>query len=121
MDLHFTNLLIVVAAGFTAPLALGFVPGLRLPSVVLELIPVILLASLFVIAVVVGLTVVGVEHSRRVRQVLVTLQDTTAQIRIRGAFVLLIGFVALAASLGLEVILGAFMAGALLSLIDRDG
>ena len=51
---------------------------------------------------------------------LVRLQDTTAQIRVRGAFVLLIGFVALAENVGLEVILGAFAAGALLSLIDRD-
>jgi Kef-type K+ transport system membrane component KefB len=48
------------------------------------------------------------------------LQDTTAQIRVRGAFLLLIGFVALAESLGLEVILGAFLAGAVLTLVDRD-
>ena len=52
--------------------------------------------------------------------VLRRLQDTTAQIRVRGAFVLLIGFVALAENVGLEVILGAFIAGAILSLIDRD-
>src|SRR5919198_4847924 len=38
MELHFTNLLIVVAAGFAAPFALGFFPGLRLPSIVLELV-----------------------------------------------------------------------------------
>ena len=30
MELHFTNLLIVVAAGFGAPFALGFLPKLRL-------------------------------------------------------------------------------------------
>ena len=48
------------------------------------------------------------------------LQDTTAQIRVRAAFVLLIGFTALADSVGFETILGAFAAGALLSLIDRD-
>jgi Kef-type K+ transport system membrane component KefB len=48
------------------------------------------------------------------------LQDTTAQIRVRAAFVLLIGFTALADQVGLETILGAFAAGALLSLIDRD-
>jgi Kef-type K+ transport system membrane component KefB len=52
--------------------------------------------------------------------VLARLQDTTAQIRVRAAFVLLIGFVALAGKLGLEVILGAFIAGAIVSLIDRD-
>src|SRR3954471_22536652 len=38
MDLHFTNLLIVVAVGFAAPLALGFFPRVRLPSVVLEIV-----------------------------------------------------------------------------------
>ena len=48
------------------------------------------------------------------------LQDTTAQIRVRAAFLLLIGFTALAANVGLETILGAFAAGALLSLLDRD-
>lgn len=47
-------------------------------------------------------------------------QDSTAQIRIRGAFLLLVGFAAMAGHLGLEVILGAFVAGALLSLLDRD-
>jgi Kef-type K+ transport system membrane component KefB len=51
---------------------------------------------------------------------LVRLQDTTAQIRVRGAVLLMIGFVALAESFGLEAILGAFAAGAILSLVDRD-
>jgi Kef-type K+ transport system membrane component KefB len=259
VELHFTNLLIVVAAGFAAPFALGFFPGLRLPSIVLELVlgivlgpavlgwvhvddpvqvmsviglaillflagleiefmklrgrvlrvtltgfvlsfgvalaiglvlkgtgvvkqpvflavllsatslgvlvPVlkdsgqisstfgqlviaassiadfgavillsllfskdststatkaILLGGLFVVAALVGLAIAGVEHSQRIRDVLERLQDTTAQIRVRGAFVLMIGLVALASSLGLEVILGAFLAGALLTLIDQD-
>src|SRR5215211_4029805 len=48
------------------------------------------------------------------------LQDTTAQIRVRGAMVLLIAFAAVAEKLGLETILGAFMAGAVLTLVDRD-
>lgn len=62
----------------------------------------------------------GLERSMRLSAALVRLQDTTAQIRVRGAFLLLAGFVALAESLGLEVILGAFTAGAILSLVDRD-
>ena len=62
----------------------------------------------------------GAGRSRRLSAALLRLQDTTAQIRVRGAFLLLVGFVALAESLGLEVILGAFLAGALLSLVDRD-
>jgi Kef-type K+ transport system membrane component KefB len=65
-------------------------------------------------------TLMRAEHSMAISRVLVRLQDTTAQIRVRGAFVLLIGFAALAENLGLETILGAFAAGALLSLIDRD-
>ena len=53
-------------------------------------------------------------------RVLRRLQDTTAQIRVRAAFLLLIGFTALAEKVGFETILGAFAAGALLSLLDRD-
>jgi len=37
-DIHFTGLFIVMAIAFAAPLLLGFVPALRLPSVVLELV-----------------------------------------------------------------------------------
>ncbi len=81
---------------------------------------VVLLGGLFVVAVVVALAIAGVEHSRRLKDVLRRLQDTSAQIRVRGAFVLLIGLVALAGELGLEVILGAFIAGAIISLVDQD-
>ena len=53
-------------------------------------------------------------------RVLRRMQDTTAQIRVRAAFLLMIGFTAVAERVGLETILGAFAAGALLSLLDRD-
>jgi Kef-type K+ transport system membrane component KefB len=66
------------------------------------------------------LAVRSAEHSRRLHDDLVRLQDTSAQIRVRAALVLLVGFAALAESLGLEVILGAFIAGAIVSLVDRD-
>jgi Kef-type K+ transport system membrane component KefB len=56
----------------------------------------------------------------RIRDDLVRLQDTTAQIRVRAALVLFVGFAALAHELGLEVILGTFIAGAIVSLVDRD-
>jgi len=51
---------------------------------------------------------------------LLRLQDTTAQIRVRGAFVLLMVFSILAQRFGLEAILGTFLAGMLLKLADRD-
>jgi Kef-type K+ transport system membrane component KefB len=52
--------------------------------------------------------------------VLVRLQDTTAQIRVRGAFLLLLGFSVVAQRFGLEAILGTFIVGAMLKLADRD-
>ena len=38
MTLDFTNLALVAAVAFAAPLALGLVPSLRLPAIVLELV-----------------------------------------------------------------------------------
>jgi Kef-type K+ transport system membrane component KefB len=81
---------------------------------------VLLLTGLVLASVLVVLAIAEVDHSRRLRATLRRLQDTTAQIRVRGAFLLLIGLTALAASLGLEVILGAFIAGAVLTMVDRD-
>jgi len=81
---------------------------------------ILLLGGLFAAAVLMALAIAEIEHSRTIRATLRRLQDTTAQIRVRGAFVLMIGLVALATNLGLEVILGAFIAGAILTLIDRD-
>jgi len=80
----------------------------------------LLLGALFALAAAVFFAVKGAERSRRLRDDLVRLQDTTAQIRVRASLVLLVGFAALAESLGLEVILGAFIAGAIVSLVDRD-
>ena len=76
------------------------------------------LFGLFVLAV--GVAVLGAERSMRVSATLLRLQDTTAEIRIRGAFLLLAVFAVLADRLGLEAILGAFLAGAILKLVDRD-
>jgi Kef-type K+ transport system membrane component KefB len=59
-------------------------------------------------------------HSMRLGDVLTALQDTTAEIRVRLAVVLLVGFVAMAERFGLESILGAFLAGAVVALVDRD-
>jgi Kef-type K+ transport system membrane component KefB len=80
----------------------------------------LLIGSLLALAAVVLLAVRGAERSMRIRANLLRLQDTTAQIRVRGAMVLLVGFAAIAESLGLEAILGAFAAGAILTLLDSD-
>jgi Kef-type K+ transport system membrane component KefB len=81
----------------------------------------LLLLGLFAaLAVVTVVALSRLGRSLRLNAVLVRLQDTTAEIRVRMAVVLLIGFVAVAENLGLETILGAFLAGAILNLVDRD-
>lgn len=79
-----------------------------------------LLVTFLAFVATVGLVIIGAERSQRISQVLLGLQETTAEIRVRGAFALLMLFAALAARFGLEAILGAFLAGATLKLLDRD-
>lgn len=81
----------------------------------------VLLLVLFVgLVVVVAVAASLSSRSMRLGDVLVRLQDTTAEIRVRGAMVLLMAFVVFAEKFGLESILGAFMAGAAVGLVDRD-
>jgi Kef-type K+ transport system membrane component KefB len=80
----------------------------------------ILLGGFAVLAVLLGFALARAGHSRRISEALLRLQDTTAEIRVRGAILLLVGMSALAELLGLEVILAAFIAGAILKLVDRD-
>ena len=80
----------------------------------------VLLGGFGLLVVAIGVAIVGAQRSMRLTDALVRLQDTSAQIRVRAAFVLLVGFVVLADRLGLEAILGAFMAGAIVQLVDRD-
>jgi Kef-type K+ transport system membrane component KefB/Trk K+ transport system NAD-binding subunit len=53
----------------------------------------------------------------RVRQLVDDLSQVTVQIKVRGAIAILMAFVVMATLLGLELILGAFMAGMIISLI----
>lgn len=76
----------------------------------------------FVLAV--ALIIFTLSRHRRsmpISRVLTKLQDTTAQIRVRGSMLLLLILVVLAGQFGLETILGAFIAGAIVSVLDRDG
>lgn len=80
----------------------------------------ILLGGFALVAALLGVALAGAGRSMRISDTLLRLQDTTAEIRVRGAMLLLIGMSALAEHLGLEVILAAFLAGAILKLVDRD-
>src|SRR5215468_6137163 len=81
---------------------------------------VVVLGAFAGLVAVTGLAVSGAARSRRLGRVLVRLQDTTAEIRVRFAVLLLVGFTVLAERFGLESILGAFLAGAIVGLVDRD-
>jgi len=80
----------------------------------------VLLTAFGVFVLAAGAAIFAAEHSMRVSVTFMKLQDTTAEIRVRSAFLLLIVFVVLASKFGLEAILGAFLAGATLKLLDRD-
>jgi Kef-type K+ transport system membrane component KefB len=80
----------------------------------------VLLVAFVAVVAATWFTVRAAGRSMRLGEVLVRLQDTTAEIRIRFAVVLLVAFTALAERFGLESILGAFLAGAVVSLVDRD-
>jgi Kef-type K+ transport system membrane component KefB len=80
----------------------------------------VLLGALVALSVAVAVVVRGAERSASIRADLLRLQDTTAQIRVRAAFLLFAGFAAVAERLGLEVILGTFIAGLLISVVDPD-
>ncbi len=80
----------------------------------------ILLGLFATLVVVTAVSISLTGRSMRLTDVVLRLQDSTAEIRVRAAVTLLIAFVVLAERFGLESILGAFMAGAAVGLLDRE-
>jgi len=79
-----------------------------------------LLGGLLALSAVVAAALTRVGRSMRLSAELVRLQDTSAQIRVRGAVALLAVLVWFAQRLGLELILGAFLAGVVVKIADKD-
>jgi len=79
------------------------------------------LGCFVLLAIGVSAVVLRAERSKTLSALLVRLSDSTAQIRVRGAWTLLAAFVALAVEgLGLSTILGAFIAGVVIRILDPD-
>lgn len=81
------------------------------------------LVVLVLAVLVVALFAVRAGRSERLNDALFRLQDSSSQIRIRVAVALLLSLLVVTNDLGLDAILGAFLAGALLSVLtdpDRD-
>jgi Kef-type K+ transport system membrane component KefB len=81
---------------------------------------VLLLALLLAVVAVATVALIRAEHSMRVTALIERLADTTAQIRVRLAVLALVGLAVVADRLGFEAILGAFLAGLLLRLVDAE-
>lgn len=79
-----------------------------------------LLALFFALVVVLGLVLAGARTSGALRGAIARMHRTSAQISVRIAFLLLAVLVFFAGRFGLEVVLGAFLGGAMVSLLDRD-
>jgi Kef-type K+ transport system membrane component KefB len=80
----------------------------------------LLLSLLGVLVVLVVIATLRIERSTWITGMLDRLADTSAQIRIRLSMLLVVGLGAVATHLGFEAILGAFIAGAILRLVDTD-
>jgi len=74
--------------------------------------------ALLVVVVALGLT--RIERSPRFAHALAREGETSAQLGVRVAMLVLAVFVALSSNLGFEAVLGAFVAGALLRVTDPD-
>ena len=68
----------------------------------------------------VGLVIAGARGSARLKAAVTRLHRTSAQISVRIAFLLLVVLVYMSEEFGLEVVLGAFLAGAMVSLLDTE-
>jgi Kef-type K+ transport system membrane component KefB len=81
----------------------------------------VLIAMFCVMAVLIGLSVAGVNRLPSVWPALERLADTSSQLSVRAVLVVFFVFLAVSTRLELEAILGAFVAGALLRFLDREG
>jgi Kef-type K+ transport system membrane component KefB/Trk K+ transport system NAD-binding subunit len=113
-----TLLLAALVADFVTMFLVTIVAGWLASGPTLHLFVGLLLLGAFVVALRLGR---ALTHSGRLQHLLEGLAHATSQIEVRGSLALLLIFVALSEQLGTEVILGAFLAGVLLSLFtDRE-
>lgn len=80
----------------------------------------VLFAGLVALTLVVAIVLSAGSRSRRLSDIMLSLQDTSAQIRIRCSMLLLLGAVVAASDFRVDAGLGAFLAGVVLSVVDRN-
>lgn len=78
----------------------------------------LLIPTLLLIFIMVARFSMRASQGSRLQRALDSLSSATSQIRVRGAFALMVAWVVLAEAFGVEVILGAFLAGAIAGLLS---
>jgi Kef-type K+ transport system membrane component KefB len=77
-------------------------------------------AALGVAAVIGAIALRRMWRSAWLRRALLATDQSTSQLRVRGAFVILLAFAALAHGFGVDALLGAFVGGVVLNVADND-
>ena len=112
-------LLSALVADFATLLLVSVVVAAVSRGLTLDLLLVLLLLAVFA-----AFSHIGRQAAQfpRLRLAIDELAHATAQIKVRGAFALMVIFMVVAEGVGTEIILGAFLAGAAVSLLsDREG
>ncbi|NPA91473.1 MAG: hypothetical protein GXO55_08505 [Chloroflexi bacterium] len=107
-----------LVADFVTLFLLTVVIALISRGLTLDLLLILILLAAFALAVRVARFFANVPV---LRNVLEEFSSATSQLQVRGAFALMVAWVVLAEALGVEVILGAFLAGAIISLVAGHG
>jgi Kef-type K+ transport system membrane component KefB/Trk K+ transport system NAD-binding subunit len=117
-DAYGQTLLVAASlADFVTLILLTVAIAVRSRGLALDLLLIPVLLLVFVLVVRLGQVFTALP---RIRGVVDELSHATAQIRMRGAFFLMVGWVVLAEAMGVELVLGAFLAGAILNLISGE-
>ncbi|RYU09826.1 cation:proton antiporter [Nocardioides iriomotensis] len=116
-DVGQTTIAASSVADFGAVLLLSFLFSMSATSTAARLVLVLAFALLVALT---AYVITRSGRSMRLSDVVLRLQDTTAEIRVRLTVLLLVGFAVLAERFGLESILGAFVAGAMIGALDKD-
>ena len=113
-----TILLAALLADFLTMFLITVYVAIRSTGLSLEILLIVLLFVPVVLFYQLGLRWLRIPA---VRRILDELSDATAQIKVRGAFAIMVGFVVMAEMIGAELILGAFLGGVLASLLSGTG
>jgi Kef-type K+ transport system membrane component KefB/Trk K+ transport system NAD-binding subunit len=113
-----TILLAALLADFITMLLITVYVALRSTGLTLDIL---LIGLLFVPVVLFYQLGVRWLRLQTVRRIFDELSDATAQLKVRGAFAIMVGFVVMAQMIGAELILGAFLGGVLAALLSGKG